>query len=116
MPVRIANEEALAERELAAGQLDRSRRKEIRPGGEEAFGRRLRVRRHDPGAAVEHVVWPRLRRRPAVPGGEVLEELDGKSARRAEARDPEPCPEDVVQVFLLDAGILALPRHLEAEQ
>ena len=54
--------------------------------------------------------------RPPVAGGEVLEELDGRAGGRPQGRDPEPSPEDVVQVLLLGSVVLALADDAHAER
>src|SRR5262245_65943960 len=110
MAVGVAAEEAGGEPERVGGQPDGTRRHERRARGDET-----RVEGPEAGGGevrlpVEEVVRHCTGRpRPAVAGGEVLEELDPGAGGRPQRRDPEPRPEDAVEVLLLDAVILALP-------
>ena len=53
---------------------------------------------------------------PAVARREVLEELDARARRRAQRRDAQARAEDVVQVLLLGAVVLALAGDAQAER
>src|SRR5437660_847457 len=117
MAVGIGQQRPRPEAEAGPGARRRARRGGGAGAAPEGPDHRLDVVRLEDSLPVDEVVRPDVGGpRAPIAGSQVLEELDPRAAAgRPERGDPEASPEDLVQVLLLGAGVLALPGHPEPE-
>src|SRR6266581_5320686 len=115
--VGIFDQQRLAIPEPVLRERDDPRRDEGDASVAQTEGGRVGVARDERRLPVDLIVGAGLRGvGPAVARGQVFKELDAGPGGGPEARDPQASSEDVVQMLLLGAVVLALPRHLQPEQ